>query len=466
MVAGGKAMRNLAKLSLLPVLAPFAAAAQLAPIGITPVPLAKALVFPNYDNVLVGKDQAIEGGAYIARAGDSSANFYNPAGLVQSLGASLNASSTGYVYTELTSTLSGASISSSKLDNLPGYIGSVSEMPFIHSRNLRLGLSITRAASWSPGGVDQTFDASSLGLGRLNYSSAASFQTQLYQVAAGFSPVLDRSLRLGLGVALAQTSYGNNNTVSGTESSSGQPAQFLAMTRASGTDSALLFTLGAQWDVIGELTVGAIVQPPGVELWNTSLVTSEASNIGAPGSAAQYYRDDTGTFRYKLPLTVGVGVAYKFRLFEVEADLRYHHSVSGYDLYRGSLPYQTLTATGSSVTVTTSPPPIARYAAKRVLNGAIGGKARIGRHSTLHLGFNTALSPVADPATSPLRQANLYAFSGGVDFQYTHFGASIGGGYQLGTSPGQSGNPGSVGILQSEISLRSLSVFYAVSYDF
>jgi len=254
-------MRRLATLVLLPL----AAAAQIAPITNTPVPLSKALVFPNYDNVLVGKDEALEGGAYIARAGDSSANFYNPAGLVQSLGASVNASSAGYVYTEVTSKLSGTSISSSKLDSVPGYIGSVSKMPFVDTRNLRLGLSITRAVSWAPGGIDQTFDASSLGFGRLNYSSSASFESQLYQAAVGFSPVLDRSLRLGVGAGLAQTSYSNNNTVSGTQTSSGEPAQFLETIRAGGTDDALVFTFGAQWDVIGGLTVGAIMRPPGIE---------------------------------------------------------------------------------------------------------------------------------------------------------------------------------------------------------
>ena len=459
-------MRKLSKFSLLPLLAPLSAAAQIAPITNTPVPLAKALVFPNYDNVLVGKDQAIEGGAYIARAGDSSANFYNPAGLVQAEGASLNASSTGYVYTEITSKVSGASVSSTKLDTLPGYIGSVSAMPFVNARNLRLGLSITRAVSWSPGGIDQTFNASSLGFDRLNYSASAGFQTQLYQVAAGFSPVLDRSLRLGLGVGLAETTYSNNNTVSGTQTAPADPAQFLETIRASGTNSALLFTFGAQWDVIAGLTVGAILQPPGIELWSSSLVTSESSVVGANGGTAQYYRDSAGTFRYKLPLTIGVGAAYRFRLFEVEADLRYHNAVSGYEFYRGSAPYQTLTTSGGSITVTTSPPPVVRYAARRVFNGAIGGKARIGNRSTVHLGFNTALSPVADPATSPLRKADLYAFSGGVDFQLTHFGASVGVGYQFGSSPGQPASTGNVTILQDEISLRSFSVFYAISYDF
>jgi hypothetical protein len=459
-------MRRSSRLSFLLALLPLAAAAQIAPITNTPVPLSKALVFPNYDNVLVGKDEALEGGAYIARAGDSSANFYNPAGLVQSQGASLNASSAGYVYTELTSKLSGTSISSSKLENVPGYIGSVSKMPFVDSRNLRVGLSITRAVSWSPGGIDQTFEASSLGFGRLNYSSSANFESQLYQVAAGFSPVLDRSLRLGLGVGLAQTSYSNNNTISGTQTAPGESAQFLETIRASGTDNALVFTFGAQWDVIGGLTMGAIFRPPGIELSNSSLVTAESSNIGPTGSTAQYYRDGTGTFRYKLPLMAGIGAAYRFRVFEFEADLRYHNAVSQYDFYRGSVPYQLLTVSVSGTSTTTVPPPLIRYSAKRVFNGSIGGKARVGRRATVHLGFNTALSPVADPVTSPLRQADLYAFSGGVDFNLSNFGASVGAGYQFGNSPGQTSSNGNLTILQSDIQVRSFSVFYAISYDF
>ena len=88
-----------------------------------PIQLPRALVFPNYDNVLLGKDQALEGGAYIARAGDASANFYNPAGLVQSEKTSLNASSTGWVWTRLSSEALNTSATSDKIDNVPGVPG-------------------------------------------------------------------------------------------------------------------------------------------------------------------------------------------------------------------------------------------------------------------------------------------------------------------------------------------------------
>jgi hypothetical protein len=459
-------MLKLSRLFALSLLAPLAAAAQLAPVSITPVPLPKALVFPNYDNILVGKEQALEGGAYIARASDASANFYNPAGLVQAEKAALNASSTGYVYTTLTSTVSGESISSSKLDNVPGYLGTVSKLPFTDIRNLRVGLSITRAVSWSPGAIDQTFGASDLGVNRLNYSSAANFQTLVYQIAAGWAPVQDRSIRFGLGVGIAQTSYSNNVTVSGNLSESGQPSQFLETIRANGTDTALVFTIGAQWDVTPSLTLGAIIRPPGIDLWSSSLVTSEATNIGATSSAAEYFRDDTGTFRYKLPLEVGVGAAYNFGFFEVEANLRFHDAVAQYNLYQSNVPFQILTAfSNAQNTVTTAPPPVVKYAAKRVFNGAIGGRARLGRIATAHAGFNTALSPVADSDTSPLRAADLYGFSGGVDFQFEKFGASIGASYQFGKSSAQTSIVGTT-IGQSEISLRSISIFYAISYEF
>ena len=460
-------MPRFSRVSGLALLAPIVAAAQVAPITNTPFGLPKALVFPNYDNVFVGKEQAIEGGAYIARAGDAAANFYNPAGLVQTEKPELGASATGYVYTKLTSTLSGTSISSNKIDNVPGYIGAVTPVPFSDARNVRIGLSVTRAVSWAPGPIDQTFEASPSGFDRLTYSSAASFQSQLYQVAVAWAPVQDRSFRLGLGVGIAQTSYVNNNTLSGNLNTSGEPGQFLETIRTDATDNALVLTLGAQWEVTPGVTLGAILRPPGIELWNGSVVTAESSFIGATTSTAEYFHDEAGTFRYRLPLEAGIGVAYAFGVFDLEADLRYHDAVSQYDFYKSDKPFQVLTSAPNAPNViTTLPPPLIKYAARRVFNAAIGGRARIGRVVSLHAGFYTALSPVADPATSPLRSANLFAFSGGVDFRLGKFGASVGLGYQFGTSPAQTTVSGGVTIQQPELSLQSISLFYAISYEF
>jgi hypothetical protein len=154
-----------------------------------PVPLPKALVFPNYDNVLLGKDQALEGGSYIARAGDASANFYNPAGLVQSERTSLNASTAGWVRTKLTAETTDVTIVSSRIDTVPGYFGIVIDPPFLKSRNFRLGASITRSVAWDPGDVDQSAVTSSIPqIDRVTWSTSASFSTQVYQLAAAWSP--------------------------------------------------------------------------------------------------------------------------------------------------------------------------------------------------------------------------------------------------------------------------------------
>jgi hypothetical protein len=179
---------------------------------------------------------------------------------------------------------------------------------------------------------------------------------------------------------------------------------------------------------------------------------------------------------------VGFGAAYQFGRFELEADVRYHHSVPQYDFYRSDVPFQLLTTSSSGPnTITTLPPPSVQYASRRVLNAAVGARARLGRVpefagktysvetgvvTTVHVGFNTARSPVEDIQTSPLRAADLYTFTGGADFQLARFGFSLGGAYQFGSSSSQTSIVGGTTIGQAEISIRTISLFYAVSYEF
>jgi hypothetical protein len=458
-------MTHSSRLVLVLLAVPITATAQTNVLN-TPFPLPKALVFPNYDNVLVGKNQAIEGGAYIARANDASANFYNPAGLVAAEKTSLNASSTGYVWTRLSSKASGESIDSSKIDSLPGYFGAVFEPPFWDVRNVRLGVSITRVVSWSPGGIDTVLSQANPNddFDRLTYSTTSNFGTQVYQLAGAWSPDKDRSIRLGFGVGLAQTTFSSSVSLSGRLTQNGQTGQFLESLRANGTDDAVLFTIGAQWDVVAGLTVGAIIRPPSIHLGGSSTVTQEASNVQATSSTSTYFRDENGSFRYKLPLEVGVGVAYRIGDLEIEGDLRYHDSQSTYAFYKSNVPYQVLTQNANGTTSTsTLPPPTINYAAQRVVNGAIGGNWRVGAIATVHAGFYSALSPVSDPVTSPLRKADLFGFTGGVDFQLARFGASLGAGYQFGTAHALS-QPSALGV--GDVDLKSISIFYAISFQF
>jgi hypothetical protein len=455
-------MTNRLRLAAVLLWTPAVAAAQTLPI-----PIPKALLFPNYDNVLVGQNQALEGGAYIARADDAAANFYNPAGLVVSEKTSLNASSTGYVWSRLSSESLNASISSSKIDNVPGYFGVVVAPPFTDVRNLRLGISITRGVAWSPGGIDQSTNASNVAsIDRVTYSSDASFKTLLYQIAGAWAPLADRSLRLGLGIGLSQTSYTNNTTLSGLLSLGGQPGQFLSTLRANANEWDVLFTLGAQWDIAQGLTLGVLFRSPGLRLGGGSLLTYESSLLRPAAPTSSFFRDENGQFQYKLPWEASLGIAYRFGNAELEADLRYHDALSSYALYQSSLPIQIVVQNPDGTTSTsTQPAPTPTYSARRVYNVAVGGNVKLSQKLTLHGGFYTTFSPVADPATSPFRQADLYGFTAGVDFQLEHFGASLGAGYQFGNSATTGIAIDNVSTM-STVRLDSVSVFYAISYQF
>src|SRR5262245_39799509 len=113
-----------------------------------PIPVPRDMVLPNYDGVLIGQTQGLEGTAYIARARDSAANFYNPAGLVLGEKASINASSSGYGWTRVSSDTSGQSVNSSRFDGAPGFVGLVIGRPVFKRDNLRLGFSVIRTIAW------------------------------------------------------------------------------------------------------------------------------------------------------------------------------------------------------------------------------------------------------------------------------------------------------------------------------
>src|SRR5262249_50569367 len=139
-----------------------------------------------------------------------------------------------------------------------------------------------------------------------------------------------------------------------------------------------------------------------------------------------------------------------------------------YDLYRPGTPLLVTTQNPDGTTSTSSQPlaPV-QYSGKPVWNVSVGGNAHVGRTATLHAGFYTSLSPVADPANSPLRKADLYGITGGVDFQFEHFGLSAGVGYQFGNSPVAAiavSNGPTIG--GSSLTLQSISILYAVSYSF
>jgi hypothetical protein len=469
-VSAAIALARSASVVVLALLLRGLAAAQSAPTP-WPVQIPKALVFPNYDNVHPGKDQALEGGAYIARAADASANFYNPAGLVQAEKFSINVSSAGWTVTRLTSEAFDEPVTSFRIDNVPGYFGAVIGEPFIGTRNVRIGLSLTREVAWAPGPIDASFtgDTGIEGLDRVTYSTTSYFDTWLYQVAAAWAPGSDRSLRLGFSAGVTQTVYDSAATLSGAvTSTSGNPGEFLSSLRTHLTEWCVLFRAGIQWDVTAGLTIGAAVRSPGIRIGGDSQFTYESSILAkAQPSASFFYRDENGRFRYELPLEAGLGVAYRFGAAQLELDARMHDATGTYEVYAPSMP-ATLTTHEPDGSISSSSATIAPldHEARRVFNLAIGGNYRLGRTTTLHGGFFTSSSPVENASESPFRQADLFGVTTGVDLQFDHFGLSLGGLYQWGSSPASQLALRAQTPSASSVKFQSFSILYAFSYSF
>jgi long-subunit fatty acid transport protein len=441
----------------LAVALPFAVRAQA-----LPVPVPKSAVLPNYDNVLVGLQQGMEGTAVIARVGDAAATYYNPAGLALAKKTSVNASSSGYVWTRLGSDALGQSVSTSRFDSAPGFFGVVLGEGIISDERLRLGFAITNAVAWEPGGLDQMLQLE--GGQSLDYASTVSFSTLTPTVAIGYAP--SAALRLGLSASVAYTSFSQNETFSGDVLVAGQSNQFLSNLRANGHVWAILFAAGVQWDITRDLTVGAVLTSPGLRIVGGALVTYQA-NLTAPTATSNFFfRDKDTALEYKLPLGVGLGLAYRFTAGAIEADIRFHDGTGAYSLYHSDQPIQaSVRAADGTTSNSTQPFPDVAYNTRKFVNVSLGGKYQLSNALTLHAGFFTALSPIDDPNTSAFRKANLYGTTVGAAYSSEHFAVSLGLSYEWGSS-----DPVALGNIEqpvaSGLDIKSFTVLYALTYQF
>jgi len=445
--------------TVLALLLPGAAAAQQQRL---PIPVPRDLVIPNYDGVLVGQIQGLEGTAYIARAADSAANFYNPAGLVLGRKSSINASSSGYNLIRVSSSSAGRSISSTRLDGAPGFVGLVIGSPFFSGDDLRCGFSVIRTVSWNPGAFDQSYQPDSSS--RVSYSSDPGFSSTAVNLAIGWRAA--GPVRLGGGVGVVYTSYASVGTLSGILPVDGTPTHSIASTRFKMGLFHLVGTLGAQWDIAKEVTVGALVRSPGLRIARSSRVTYESS-IGLDSGETLSFFQDSGQFDYKQPLEAAAGAALRISpALEFEVDARFHAAVATYDFYRSDAPVQVRTQVpGGSPETSTQPFPVIQNSARSVVNVAAGGRVRLSDLLTLHAGFFTSLSPVDDPRLSRFRKADIFGATGGAALAFEHFSLALGLAYQWGTSEPviETDLPQAYAL---SLDLSSVTVLYAIGYQF
>jgi hypothetical protein len=132
---------------LIMLAAPRAAGAQ-TQVAIDP-PLPPSLVLPNYNRVLIGDREALEAGAFTARADGGVATFYNPAGLALAKQAKVTAGLSTQEWNQYS--VGTGAFTTTRLSNrsIGGVFGIVTG-PGLGTGKWRFGLLIMRPVSVQP----------------------------------------------------------------------------------------------------------------------------------------------------------------------------------------------------------------------------------------------------------------------------------------------------------------------------
>ena len=422
-----------------------------------------SIAITNYDRVLVGQEEALEAGAFVARVGDTTSGWYNPAGMAALTRTAIGASASGFE----TDLLSLEGVGKQRgggmaFYQLPSFFGAVLGKDVIDSEQWRIGLTITKPVSWN-----QEIVGGLAGTTRISYASHVALTTLLPMFSASYSPFA--GLRFGAGIGVGITSLSEIQTLSAQAATPTTANAFLRNLDGGGSVWNLTGTLGVQWDVTENIVVGAMMRTPGLKIIQSGNLTYQnVDNLSTPWNQS-FFSDKDASFDYKLPLDVNVGVAWRSRSFEAEFDLRYHSAISEYTLLGSVQPIRITTtdpATGFPV-YTTQPFPGVTNGAKTVWNYAFGGRYNLNEFWSFHAGFFSDASPTNSSGENLFRSVDMYGITAGAKIKGDHLSGSFGLGYSWGSSPTFAfGDPSTGTSTNTKLTITSLSLLYAVAYKF
>ncbi len=422
-----------------------------------------SIAVTNYDRVLIGEQEALESGAFVARVGSTTSGWYNPAGMILLEKTEIGGSATGYesdlIELQGLTKPAGGGIS---IAQLPSFFGAVLGDDVLHSKVWRLGISITKPVSWS-----QSVEAGATGTGpTTSYSSTVSFSTLVPMLSAAFAPL--PCLRFGVGVGVALTQLSEVQTLSSQVVTATTANAFLRTVNGGGSSWNLTGNVGTQFDITEHLVVGAVVRLPGLKILSSGALTyQDIDNNGTPWSQV-FFKDRNAAFDYKLPTEVDVGLGWHSSLFGLEADLRYHTAVSDYILLGSqNLVQTTTTAPNGTPVVTTSPFRGITNGTKQVFNWAVGGGVNITEWWSVHAGFYSDYSPTGTAGETLFRSVNMYGATLGAKVRGEHLSGSFGVGFSWGTSDNFNFPNSATGTtITTKLVVRSLQLLYALTYKF
>lgn len=407
---------------------PLAALAQGPPPAAVP-PL--NILLPNYESVPVGEIAGLEAGAFLVRADDTSAVFYNPAGLTGSERSSI--SGTAGVFQFDTVSPSGLTQSGTSFQQVPALFGLVLKDVLGH-KGWAAGLSLARINAWGQNvTAERTFDVAS-GTNRLSYTSASSMDGWMANI--GFGVKVSEKLRLGGSLDGQLTMIEKRQRLGDQWNNGTALSTLLVDTEGWGWDSHVRFTAGGQYDLTPSLQVGAVLRTAGLGLLSYGSTTLEGvSRVGGATMTASFF-DDEQDAEYKIPLEFKAGAAYKFSRGAVEFDVITHMGAGVYEAAASIAKTRVLTDAGNgSVTIQEFDAPPRTVDSRAVVNIAVGGHYNLTSDGkwVLHAGYGTDRSPVGEGDTE-FTKVHLQKITLGLSARTKFFLGSLGMQYLGGSS--------------------------------
>lgn len=423
------------------------------------VSIPPSLLLPNYDRVHPGLIEALEAGAFIARARNAPAVAYNPAGISLAQRTTLNASTQGYWLTVLGGSGFEHASPVSNFESMPSFLGIVLGRDLVDWETVRLGFAVVTPAHW-----DQSVVANSepeMGQ-RASYSVHSSVTTTVPTVSVGWA--VSPSVRLGASIEFPYTSLSDQGQLSGELTTASTSQGSVRNVTAGGSTLDVVGVVGAQWQPLRWLQLGILIRSPGLKILSTGSLDIESLTTLPSGTRHTFFSDRDARFEYRSPMEVALGAAFEVGRVQLEVDLRWHDGTHTYPLFSSTEQGRVVDTSSGAPVVSSFDFPGVPYRARPVLNGSVGAHVTLTPAVSLSAGAYLDQSPV-ELLGQGFRRVDLIGFRTGVGLQLGPFGASLGIGWEHGKATDDLA-PDAAQSQREELTLNTFSVLFSVSYKF
>jgi hypothetical protein len=430
--------------------------AQTEPIT-TPPP---NIIVPNYNGVPVGPLGGLEGSAYVARATDTSAPWFNPAALSKA-GTQISGSVGTYKLTTVS----------------PGFLptngGSTEQLPNLAGATKKLGrfavgFALLTTVSWSQGtDTDDVFTNDDGNPERFAFSADSGLHQSVSAAAVGYE--VNPQWRVGGGLALTDSSIRTTQVISDRIKDTLGLHTLLISSRAGGSGKNLRAIIGVQGEPTSMLQVGATIRTSGIPFDRGGSIVLDSTLDGAPASVGASIFDSAAHFDYKLPFEGAVGVALVGKRAEIEFDIQGYSSIAPHALLEATEPVTIYTdpGNGTPASIVERPLPPVITASRALANFSVGGHFKVmeSRPFTVHGGVATDRSPVA-PEDQVFDEVDFVIWTAGVSGSIGKLSFALGASYRKAAS----GNIVLRNLLtepiQTSISVKTVGLTYSINYKF